>query len=251
MSSVASNYKAFEEVLRDFLEIKQQTDGESLQHLAGVLTDWLSAKAEEKDRNAQMGLYFNPLALVSLKETIHSRILGELLDPRGSHGQGTLFLSCLLKHIGIPEPEIGEWSLTVETGRVDMMLERARPRSVILIENKSNGAVDQPNQLYRYWHQQIFRRFPWIDYGDKAKCRYFRVLYLSSDGRQQPEPQSLERPADSSGYSLDHPQMPLPPEAVSIAELMRVIGKAVQEKVPSTNSRLLTFIAMYSELWTT
>ena len=250
MSSVASNYTAFEEVLRDFLEIKQETDGESLQHLAGVLTDWLSAKTEAEYRNAQLGLFFNPLALVSLKETIHSRILGALLDPRGSHGQGTLILNCLLKHIGIPEPEIGEWSLTVEAGRVDMMLERERPRSVILIENKSNGAVDQPNQLYRYWYQQIFRRIPWLDYRDQAKCRCFRVLYLSSDGKQQPEPQSLERPSDSIGYPLAYPKMPLPPEAVSIADLMRVIGRAAQEKVPSTNSRLLTFIAMYSELWT-
>ena len=105
---------------------------------ADLLAAWLTARTEGEARNAQFGSHFNPLALVPLKETVHSRIIGELLNPCGSHGQRSLFLRCLLVRLGVLEPDSGEWRHTVEADRVDVMLARAQPRSVILIENKAN-----------------------------------------------------------------------------------------------------------------
>lgn len=49
------------------------------------------------------------------------------------------------------------WTVTAEKGRVDILLKRTHPHSVIIIENKSNYANDQENQLYRYWHQEIYK----------------------------------------------------------------------------------------------
>ncbi len=249
MTASLSTADAFGDVLRDYLALKQQHTGPSLRGIGEVIAGWLSAQAKGEADNEQHGNLFNPLSLVPLKETIHSRIIGELLNPRGSHGQRSLFLLCLLKRLEIPAPEAGEWWLTVEADRVDLMLARANPRSVILIENKANDAVDQPNQLYRYWHRQVFRRFPSLNYDEPETRRSFRVIYLSTDGRKTPEPHSVERPDDWKGINPAHPTLPIACEPFGLGELLSLLKDAALEKAPTTNGRLRTFVEMYSELW--
>src|SRR5207248_3128712 len=108
--------------------------------------------------NRQHGTGFNALSRFKINETAHSRIIGDLLNPLGSHGQGDLFLEPFLRFLEIPDPERGTWAITVETGRVDIMLWREKPlRSAVIIEHKSNNAGDQPNQIYRYWYYQLYR----------------------------------------------------------------------------------------------
>lgn len=59
------------------------------------------------------------------------------------HGQGNSFLQLFLKHIGLDTQDGDEWIFTAEAGRVDVMLKRFHPSSVVIIENKSNWAGDQ------------------------------------------------------------------------------------------------------------
>ena len=249
MTALLSSVSAFGDVLCDYLALKHQQTGPSLRAIGQVIVGWHSAKVEAEARSARFGNLFNPLSLIPLKETIHSRIIGELLNPRGSHGQDDLFLRCLLKRLRIPEPESGKWKLTVEADRVDLMLVRAKPRSVILIENKVNDAVDQPNQLYRYWHRQVFRRYPSLNYEEPETHQSFRVIYLSNDGRKAPEPHSIARPDDWKGINPMHPTLPLAWEPLGLGDLLNLLKATAFEEAPETNVRLRTFVEMYSEIW--
>ncbi|MEO7300518.1 MAG: PD-(D/E)XK nuclease family protein [Verrucomicrobiota bacterium] len=86
----------------------------------------------------------------------HSPMLAELLNPRGAHGQGAIFLKQFLAHLKIidfeaesarvvPEVFIGE------QGRLDIVIQDGNHRA-IFIENKIYAGL-QKNQLQRY-HKQ-------------------------------------------------------------------------------------------------
>lgn len=54
-----------------------------------------------------------------------------------------------------------DWIVEVEqrsNGRdqIDILIQSRRLEVSIVIENKSNGAEDQPHQLYRYWESAIY-----------------------------------------------------------------------------------------------
>lgn len=116
----------------------------------------------ERMSNTKMGKYVNVFSLWNefsgISEPIHSRILHFFLSDNPMHGQGKLFLSAFLEYIGFEKDEGNEeWIITAEEGRVDVLLRRQNPLGAVIIENKSNWAVDQPNQLYRYWYENIHK----------------------------------------------------------------------------------------------
>ena len=201
MKAPPSTAGAFGAVLTAYLALKNRQMGPNLRQVGEIIDEWLSAKSKSEASNKEFGTLFNPLALVPLRETIHSRIIGELLNPHGDHGQRALFLQCLLRYLEIPEPNVGEWWLTCEEDRIDLKLERTAPASVILIENKANDAEDRPNQLYRYWHRQVYRRYPKLAYDHVQTRRSYRIIYLSRDGKKMPEPHSLTRPDGWKGIN--------------------------------------------------
>jgi len=109
---------------------------------------------------------FNILRVGHLEVTTHSPILGALLDPQGSHGQGTIFLRLFIEKFqikgGYAERVINLDKVRVEIeryigpvtetsgGRIDILVsDDMGPQ--FLIENKIY-AIDQPNQLKRYWN---------------------------------------------------------------------------------------------------
>ena len=94
---------------------------------------------------------------VKVHETAQSSLLAQWLDPRGVHGQGALFQTLFLEELGMASPGTGVWRVATEENRVDLLLSRSIPFGMVVIENKSNWAVDQPNQLYRYWYRTIYR----------------------------------------------------------------------------------------------
>jgi len=122
----------------------------------------------------------------------HSAFIADLLNPRGSHGQGTAFLKIFLQRaLGLDSPivqELGKdqdghaWQVwtevsfrsvssetTEDTGsRIDIAIEG--PDSFIIIENKIY-AEDVPRQLERY------HRFA----NERGKSQV-AVLYLTLDG---------------------------------------------------------------------
>lgn len=132
----------------------------------------LKAKEQlEKSYDPLIAPKFSPISLFHPQETDLSRILADLLDPRGSHAQGTLFLDAFINELRLhpenilPDQDscggIGKADIPPMTertnvstefscesaGRVDILLEDSTKS--IVIENKP-WASDGKDQLQRY-----------------------------------------------------------------------------------------------------
>lgn len=106
---------------------------------------------------------FNPFQFLQTDEMGLSKILAFLLDPTETHGQGDLFLNSFLKFIGkhqflaYQKINIYREKITKETTkenrRHDIFIEGLLDNKiawVISIENKLQGAIDQPDQMHDY-----------------------------------------------------------------------------------------------------
>lgn len=167
--------------------------------------------------NTKMGKYVNVFSLWNefsgISEPIHSRILHFFLSDNPMHGQGKLFLSAFLEYIGF---EKEEWIITTEEGRVDVLLRRLNPLGAVIIENKSNWAEDQPNQLYRYWYENIHKRKEDSDTDYYSKHPEYKIVYLVPDKAKQINDNSKTRPID---YPIDLPdKLPMEPIVMDFHE---------------------------------
>lgn len=106
---------------------------------------------------------FNPFQFLQTDEMGLSKILAFLLDPTETHGQGDLFLNSFLKFIGKHQflaykkvniyREKTTKEITKENRRHDIFIEGLLDNKiawVISIENKLQGAIDQPKQMHTY-----------------------------------------------------------------------------------------------------
>ena len=120
----------------------------------------------EDEKRAQ----FNAFVLMSdlyRRENFHSDILGAILDPNSSHGEGDKFLRKFLEYLQEEcdrsdqvdllrraEEEIDtSVSVVREAGRIDILITghfKSGKEWQIIVENKLNNAVDMPRQLPRY-----------------------------------------------------------------------------------------------------
>ncbi len=105
---------------------------------------------------------FDILGIGHYEVKTHSPMLGELLNPKGQHGQGSVFLRLFLDQLGISNSEFDAESETAKLhleypigqvtensgGRIDIVIGDGKG-STIFIENKIY-AGDQENQLKRY-----------------------------------------------------------------------------------------------------
>ena len=105
---------------------------------------------------AASGQSFNLFAILD-RETdevrTHSAILAELLNPKGSHGQGAVFARLFAKrfhidHAGIESAQVWREVTIAEGSRADILMVVGEETCVV-IENKIY-AGDQPEQLQRY-----------------------------------------------------------------------------------------------------
>jgi hypothetical protein len=236
------------EVLTDYLREKAEGVAKTLTLGGQILSKWVAAKAELKKTNRAQGSLFNPLQSIYIGETTHSALVGNLLNPQGSHGQASLFLESFLALLGVPEPSKGKWVVTVENGRIDILLRRLKPSSVIIIENKSNYAGDKKNQLYRYWHRKICVPYPNLDYTSEFTKRSFKIVYLAPDSSKNPVNDSLERPLEWAKMNLPK-RIPIEPKHLTIQELIKHWLADPDVRISETNVRLTTFLHFYSELW--
>jgi hypothetical protein len=128
---------------------------------------------------------FNVFEYLQPKENALSQMLGALLDPGGTHGQGKSFLDLFIR-----EFDLGELAHT-EVARVCLesrtfALDAARRIDIVItgrgwvlgIENKP-AATDQPRQVADYLQDLRLRGNSLV-----------RLLYLTHDGRR-PSPDSI------------------------------------------------------------
>jgi hypothetical protein len=224
--------------------------------ISEVLDRWIALKETLNESNRINGEGYNPLSdFIKINETTNSRIIGDLLNPQGSHGQGNIFLIPLLEFLEIPEPNVGLWRVTVETGRVDIAIWRNEPRSAIIIENKSNDAGDQPNQIYRYWYKEMFLWDKELWMSNKESDRVKRVknyccVYLPTESSKIPSSHSFERPVDWGIQNNEY--RTVPQECVKILDLGRLMSIWNSRSIPAIhceNRRLINFFSLYQELW--
>lgn len=130
---------------------------------------------------------------IHITEPQHSSILGDLLNPQGSHQQGDIFLKFFFDVLEIKYSKEDLWTVTIESERFDICIATRKMDKIIIIENKSNWADDQPNQLYRYWYNGIY--LPQKKFANESEC-YKRILYLSPSDFKTPSEQTLTRPSD-------------------------------------------------------
>lgn len=96
---------------------------------------------------------FSPFTIFAPNENALSRVIIELFDPFGSHGQGPLFLNAMLEAINVPrvgrntKVRVRREVMTRGGRRIDVVIDT--PTYVIGIENKP-WAIQQPRQLEDY-----------------------------------------------------------------------------------------------------
>jgi muramidase (phage lysozyme) len=136
---------------------------------------------------------FSVLKMDSKEVRMHSAFIGELINPNGSHGQGSIFLNLFvelinesfnsdedkieLNHFGkLVNDKICERTISVENnwddvtgGRIDLIIED--DKQIVIIENKIY-AIDQPYQLIRY-----------KNYTQTKSFKNAFLFYLTLDGK--------------------------------------------------------------------
>jgi hypothetical protein len=132
------------------------------------------------------------------EELGHSAFIAELLNPKGSHGQGRIFLDLFFEQLGLEEElqDIDHWRVITEVGkdmdgRIDILLvgRSESGRSIaVAIENKIY-AEDQPEQLFRYW-KSLKTKFKAGQYGKNGTKAPYYLFYLTLHGHQ-PSNQSI------------------------------------------------------------
>lgn len=180
--------KFFMRQTRDFLASREKLRAQDFRagfdRMLGAHSLMLS-QDEELQRVAAPGFNLFKLLRVQRNEVLtHSAVLADLLDPRGSHGQGTLFLKTFLRIpcLGMADThtELGSWSVQTEkptfVGTLDIFLSAPKPiRQCLIVENKID-AGDQRGQLARYYYWLTCRK-------DLYEMGKSKLVYLTVDGR--------------------------------------------------------------------
>ncbi|MGO4820581.1 MULTISPECIES: PD-(D/E)XK nuclease family protein [unclassified Flavobacterium] len=178
-----------------------------LQQVAEI-QDKYDTQAKESGEN------FNVFSIMNMEHNevyTHSAIIGELLNPNGSHGQGDVFLQLFVKELqnefgpDIIKNEFGtlisdkicERTISLEIdwenitgGRIDLIIEDHK--QILIIENKLY-AVDQLLQLIRY------------DNYAKTKKKNYTILYLTLFGKSLEKEEHVEGLV--RGYNFSHKEI--------------------------------------------
>jgi hypothetical protein len=221
------------------------------------INDWYIAVKTDNEKHIKTGHNFNIFQLLkdkfgfTIQETMHSKLIKFLLDTHEIHGQGNFFLLEFLKILNIESPEIGTWFVTAEEGRIDVLLERKFPQSIIIIENKSNWAKDQQNQLYRYWYQAIFQKTKEHSniFYDTNTNKY-KIIYLVPNGNKNFEQHSILKPVEYQGIIYDELPEKVPMEIMveTFDELIQIWLNKCLSILPENNHRIREYIIQYQAM---
>lgn len=140
-----------------------------------------------KEERLKLPYHLNLMDELHPNENAHSRILLRLLQFANEQGEFEIYQS-LLHYIKQRQPGFGNITIdkprmTQEEARIDLWVRDEA--YAIIFENKIYNAQDQEAQLARYIEKTV--ELPGKKY--EAEKNIF-VVYLSSDGRQEPDGQS-------------------------------------------------------------
>ncbi len=134
---------------------------EPIDHSLGLLRVAATHSQHARTLLRATGEHYNIFKILGIRHyevKTHSPILGDLLNPGGSHGQGDAFLRLFLAQMEINDFDASSATLKLEYhigtvkeksgGRIDIIISDRRGQA-IFIENKIY-AGDQKNQLQRY-----------------------------------------------------------------------------------------------------
>lgn len=128
-------------------------------------------EAERKKYTGEDFNIFEILGIGHLETVTHSKFLGNLLNPQGSHSQGTLFLEFFLDELGITTLNINNAKIKLEKsvgdqGRLDIYITDAEDTSIV-IENKIYAEL-QDSQLEHY-----------CEFLEREKCKNKYLIFLT------------------------------------------------------------------------
>lgn len=138
------------------------------------------AEMQQRRLDKRLATGFNVFRLIEPDENKLSDILANLLDPKGTHGQGDLFLRLLFKQLGlgtdatltktvIVQREAPTHRIVKYRRRIDILVDAG---ALLAIENKLDS-IEQPDQVKDYLeHLRLCA-------GDRESC----LIYLTPDGR--------------------------------------------------------------------
>ena len=134
---------------------------------------------------------------MDIKELQHSLVLSSILNPNGLYGDIFLkeFIEIVIADGNFIYKNNEKWFINIEKERFDISIRKRDGSKIIIMENKSNCAEDQPNQLYRYWLKGIYQ----AQYRLKKRGIpvYSKIIYLSPSYEKQYTEQSITRPITS------------------------------------------------------
>lgn len=227
--------------------------GSFREKISNLTVEFLNFQNYYEKQNNKSSCHLNIFTLFNVGEKMHSVILANFLNPHAGHGQKHLFLNVFLDLLKIERYSDNEnWIVTAEKGRIDVLLKRNDPHSVIVIENKSNFANDQENQLYRYWHQEIYNticsRYLPIDYILNPPEVYYQLIYLTPTNLKIPSNNSLKKPSDFPNELPD--EVPLKTKHLIFNYFIVNWLTLSLDKIPIENHRIREHIKQYLEFWT-
>ena len=174
-------------------DVEQQRRGGGLERFFYELAPRLEgARKVERELDRQLARKFNAFDYLRPDEWRLSKLIADLLDPKGKHGQGDVFLRGLLDRLhkegfdligDLRNSRVYTERVIKDQRRLDIVV-RIDDRRCLAIENKPY-AYDQQNQIKDY--------LSWLrDHYDK-----FLLLYLPPHGK--PPSEESVKPADLQG----------------------------------------------------
>ena len=248
----SSFIKLVEQISNDFLPLKSKNN--DLVQIKSIIENLEDVFHAVREKNRLTSSDFNVLKLFRIKEPQHSYLLYNFLYPYGTHGQGHLFLNQFLDSLGIERKSDKElWTVTAEKGRIDLLLKRRNPHSIIVIENKSNKAEDQKNQMYRYWYKEIYlpikRKYGFYNKEQDPSNKHYQLLYLTPSSMKKPTKNSLTKPADWIWDSNLPETVPMKITYVAFDKfIVQWLEKSVLS-IPQNNHRIKEYVKQYIEYW--
>lgn len=161
---IERDFIVFKQRVEFFIKNRERDMFEAFQKQLGILkNNYLLIKGLIEEINVKEAADFNVfdiLGLGHLEVRAHTPFLAELLNPRGSHGQGNLFLRRFFQFFDfLPLAEISKinWKVIKESESIDLRIVNYKLKKAIFIENKvyTDSHSGQLSRYYKKWRESF------------------------------------------------------------------------------------------------